>query len=115
METTDHSVQFVGGTLGRQRHPSAFFDSLDEEHRVLRSFIKDGCDPGEKAFHIVGPEPQAEHLKRLAEAEVNVERAVETGKPEVWLYQNVYFRGEGFDQDVVLALVHRTRRGGEAV
>ena len=42
MGTTDRSVQFAGGTLGRHRHICAFFNSLDEEHRVLRLFIKDG-------------------------------------------------------------------------
>ena len=48
MGTNDHSVQFAGGTLGRHRHICAFFNSIDEQHRVLRSFIKDGFDRGRK-------------------------------------------------------------------
>ena len=36
-----------------------------EEHRVLRLFIKDGFDSGDKAFHIVDPELRGEHLKQL--------------------------------------------------
>ena len=48
MGTNDRSVRFAGGTLGRHRHICAFFNSIDEEHRVLRSFIKDGFDLGEK-------------------------------------------------------------------
>src|SRR2546425_882195 len=56
MATNGHSVKFAGGILGRQRHICAFFNSIDEEHRVLRSFIKDGFEQGEKAFHIVDPE-----------------------------------------------------------
>src|SRR3989442_8396333 len=87
METTDRSVQFAGGTLGRHRHICAFFNSLDEEHRVLRSFIKDGLDRGEKAFHIVDPELREEHLKRLAEVDINVERAMGSGQLEVRLWQ----------------------------
>jgi len=55
METKNHSVQFAGGNLAGQRHICAFFNSIDEEHRVLRSFIKDGLERGEKAFHIVDP------------------------------------------------------------
>jgi hypothetical protein len=47
------SVQFAGVNLGAQRHICAFFNTMDEEHRVLRSFYKDGFDPGEKAIHIV--------------------------------------------------------------
>ena len=68
MATNGHSVKFAGGILGRQRHICAFFNSIDEEHRVLRSFIKDGFEQGEKAFHIVDPELWEQHLKRLAEA-----------------------------------------------
>jgi len=48
MATNGHSVKFAGGILGRQRHICAFFNSIDEEHRVLRSFIKDGFGKGKK-------------------------------------------------------------------
>jgi len=40
MGTNDRPVQFAGGILGRRRHVCAFFSSIDEEHRVLHSFIK---------------------------------------------------------------------------
>ena len=50
MKTNNHSVQFAGGTVGRHRHICAFFNSIDEQHRVLRSFIKDGFDRGKKLF-----------------------------------------------------------------
>ena len=73
--TTSHSVQFAGGNLGGQHHICAFFNSTDEEHRVLRSFIKDGFDRGDKAFHVVDPELREEHLRRLAEAGINVQEA----------------------------------------
>src|SRR6266478_9564289 len=98
MGTNDHSVQFAGGTLGRHRHICAFFNGIDEEHRVLRSFIKDGLDRGEKAFHIVDPELEAEYLKRLAEAGVSVERAMDTGQLEVRPWQDAYLRGQRFDK-----------------
>src|SRR2546425_882193 len=80
MATNGHSVKFAGGILGRQRHICAFFNSIDEEHRVLRSFIKDGFEQGEKAFHIVDPELWEQHLKRLAEAGINVHEAMNTGQ-----------------------------------
>ena len=38
MRTTEHSVQFAERALGRERHICAFFNSIDEEHRVLRTF-----------------------------------------------------------------------------
>jgi len=114
MGTNDRSVQFAGDTLGRQRHICAFFNSVDEEHRVLRSFIKEGLDRGEKAFHIVDPELREEHLKRLTEAGVSVERAMGSGQLEVRPWQHAYLRGDRFDQDAMLALIEEVLQSGAA-
>src|ERR1700687_675594 len=105
MATNGGLVQCAGGTLGRHRHICAFFNSVDEEHRVLRSFIKEGLDRGEKAFHIVAPEQREDHLKRLTEAGVSVERAVGSGQLEVWPWQQAQLRGERVDQERVLCLI----------
>jgi hypothetical protein len=105
MGTESHSVQFAGGRLGGQRHICAFFNSIDEEHRVLHSFIKDGLDRGDKAFHLVDPEQREEHLRRLAEAGINVHRAIDTGQLEVRRWQDAYLRGDHFDQNAMLALI----------
>ena len=40
----------------------AFFNSRDDEYRVLLSFIKDGLECGEKAFRTVDPKRRDEHL-----------------------------------------------------
>src|SRR2546425_13090878 len=101
----ENSVQFAGRPLGRERHICALFNSLDEEHRVLRSFIKEGFDRGDKAFHIVDPELQGEHLKRLAEAGIDAEQAIGTGQLELRRWQDAYLRGDRFDQDAMLALL----------
>src|SRR5437870_4429190 len=114
METNEPSMQFAGGILGRQRHVCAFFNSVDEEHRVLRSFIKDGFDRGDKAFHIVDPELQGEHLKRLGEAGIDVERAMGTGQLELRRWQDAYLRGDRFDQDAMLGLLEAVLQSGVA-
>jgi len=114
METNDHSVQFAGGTLGRHRHICAFFNSLDEQHRVLRSFIKDGFDRGEKALHFVDPKLRGEHLKRLADAGIDVERAMGSGQLEVRLWQDAQLRGNRFDQNAMLALIEEVLQAGTA-
>ena len=108
------SVEFAGGTLGRQRHICAFFHDLDEEHRVLRSFIRDGMARGERAFHIVDPQLREEHLKRLAELGINVPHAIEAGQLEVRQWQNAYLRGDHFDQDAMLALSEQVLQAGAA-
>jgi hypothetical protein len=114
MGTNDRSVRFAGGTLGRDRHICALFNSIDEEYRVLRSFIKDGFDRGEKAFHILDPALREEHLKRLAEVDINVERAMGSGQLEVRLWQDCQFRGGRFDQDAMLALIEGVLESGPA-
>ena len=114
MRPSDRSVQFAGGTLGVQRHICAFFNSIDEEHRVLRSFIRDGLDGGEKGFHIVDPELRDEHLKRLAGAGINVERAIATGQLEVRPWQEAYLCGDRFNQDAMLALIEEVLQSGAA-
>src|SRR5207248_769935 len=103
MGTNGGSVGCAGGSLGQHRHICAFLNGLDEEHRVLRSFIKEGFDRWDKAFHIVDPELQAEHLKRLAESDA--EQAMGTGQLELRRWQDAYSRGDRFDQDAMLALL----------
>ena len=114
MKTQEHCVQFAGCALGRQRHICAFFNGIDEEHRVLRSFIKEGFDRGEKAFHIVDPDLREEHLKRLGETGVNVQQAMDTGQLEVRRFQDAYLRGDRFDQEAMLALIEEVLQSGAA-
>src|SRR5258708_18673643 len=99
----DHSVQFAGGNLGGHRHICAFFNSIDEEHRVLRSFFKDGFDRGEKATHIVDPEQREEHLKRLTEAGINVQQAMSSGQLELRPWRGTYLPRDRVDQDAAAA------------
>jgi hypothetical protein len=114
MATNGGSVRCAGSNLGQHRHICAFFNSVDEEHRVLRSFIKDGFDSGDKAFHIVDPELQAEHLQRLAESGIDVERTMGTGQLELRRWQDAYLRGDRFDQDAMIALLEEVLQSGDA-
>jgi hypothetical protein len=112
MATKGDSVKFAGGILGGQRHICAFFNSRDEEHRVLGSFIKDGFEGGDKAFHLVNPELREEHLKRLAEAGINVQVAMDRGQLEVRSWQDAPLRGGRFDQDTWLVSFEQVLRSG---
>jgi hypothetical protein len=114
MRASDRSLQFAGGTLGGQRHICAFFNRIDEEHRVLRSFIRDGLERREKSSHIVDPDLRDEYLRRLAGAGINVERAIATGQLEVRPWQEAYLRGDCFNQDAMLALIEEVLQSGAA-
>ncbi|MHB8646269.1 MAG: MEDS domain-containing protein, partial [Thermomicrobiales bacterium] len=54
-----------GAILAEHRHVCAFFNSADEEQRVISPFIREGIERGEKAFHIVDPDLRADYVRRL--------------------------------------------------
>jgi hypothetical protein len=105
MATNDSSMRCADGNLGQHRHVCAFFNDLDEEHRVLRSFHKEGFDRGEKAIHIVEADKREDYLSRLAEAGINVQEMIDTGRLEVLPWTDMYVRDHRFDQDAMLASV----------
>jgi hypothetical protein len=81
---------------------------------VLRSFIRDGFERGDKAFHLVDPERREDHLGRLAEAGINVEETMGTGQLEVRPWQEGPLRGDRFDQDSWLASFEHVLQSGPA-
>jgi MEDS: MEthanogen/methylotroph, DcmR Sensory domain len=112
MTTNDSSMRCADGSLGRHRHVCAFFNDLDEEHRVLRSFFKDGFDRGEKATHIVEMDKRADYLQRLAAAGINVREMMDAGQLEVLPWTDMYVRDHQFDQDAMLASVEELIQSG---
>jgi hypothetical protein len=114
MEGDNTSVQIDPYLRGENRHICAFFNGMDEHYRVLRSFIKDGFDQGERAFHLVDPERREDHLKRLAEAGIQVEEELELGNLEVRPWHDGPLRGERFDQATWFAEFEEVLRSGPA-
>ena len=114
MATHEHSVQLAGVDLAWRNHVCAFFNTIDEEHRVLGSFYKDGLDRGEKAAHIVDPANREEHLRRLADAGIPVQKMMDTGQLDVLPWTDAYVRDHRFDQDAMLATVEKLIQSGPA-
>jgi hypothetical protein len=114
MESAGQAPQFTGTTSGQHRHICAFFNSIDEQHRVLRPFIKDGFERGGKAYHYVDPVLREEHLSWLADAGVNVQEAMGTGQLEVQPWQDSTLRGGRFDLDAWLTSFEQLLQSGPA-
>ena len=114
MRGSECPIHVADGVLGQQCHICAFFNGFDEQHRVLRSFIKEGFERGDKAFHIVDPELRQDHLKRLADAGIDVDQALATGQLELRRWQDAYLRDDSFDQDGMLALLEEILGSGAA-
>jgi MEDS: MEthanogen/methylotroph, DcmR Sensory domain len=114
MTSQGHTVEFAGRTLDRSRHICAFFNSADEERRVLGSFNKDGIDRGEKEVHLVEAAQREEYVEGLEDAGIDVQQAMGTGQLEVLPWTDAYVRDHQFDQDAMLASVEELIQSGTA-
>jgi hypothetical protein len=107
-------IRLAGATLKQSRHVCAFFHSRDEEYRVLLPFITDGIERGEKAFHIVDPELRADHVSRLAAADLDPAALESAGQLQLINWEDAYLREGHFDQDAMLALIEEVLQAGKA-
>ncbi len=107
-------VRLAGTALGRSRHVCAFFNTKEEEYRILLPFVKEGFEQGDKAFHIVKEGHRPEHRRQLQQAGINVEEAERKGQLEVRRWEDAYLREGHFDQNRMLALIEEVLRGGKA-
>src|SRR5215471_8172239 len=98
MKTTP-SISFAGSELDETRHVCAFFNSEEEEYRVLLPFIKDGFERGDKAVHVVNPDQRQDHLQRLAAVGIDAAAAERTGQFELRTNTETYLRDGHFDKD----------------
>ena len=114
MASREHPVELAGVDLAGRNHVCAFFNTIDEEYRVLGSFFKDGIDRGEKLAQIVDLENREEHLQRLTEAGINVRERMDVGQLEVLPWTDMYVRDHRFDQDAMLRSVETLVQSGTA-
>ena len=114
MKAPAETVRFAQGVFGPYRHMCAFFNSIDEQHRVLRPFIEDGFADRDKVFHYVDPKRLEEHLSWLAEAGIDVAEATGAGQLEVRPWQDSTLRGGRFDLDTWLATFEQVLQSGSA-
>jgi MEDS: MEthanogen/methylotroph, DcmR Sensory domain len=79
---------------------------------VLRSFITAGFERGDRTFHLVDPERRDEHLRRLAEAGIDVDEAMGTGQLEVRPWEDGPLHGDRFDRELWLASFEEVLQAG---
>jgi hypothetical protein len=90
-------ITIAGSQLGAPRHVCAFFNSADEEYRVLLPFIKEGFERGDKAVHVLSEERRAEHLERLSSVGIDVDSTQATGQFELKNNAQTYLQEGRFD------------------
>src|SRR5258708_3086532 len=113
----DKAPFFDESLLQEGGHVCAFFNSRDQEYRVLMPFIKEGFERGEKAFHTIDPALRQDHLHRLHAEGIDVEPAMARKQLEVAAWHEVagpqleivdwddaYLKGDHFEKGRVRAL-----------
>jgi DcmR-like sensory protein len=107
-------LSFAGSQLAETRHVCAFFNSDEEEYRVLLPFIKDGFECGDRAVHVVNPLQRGEHLQRLAAAGIDSATAEQSGQFELRTTIETYLHDGRFDQDRMLRAFEEIASANEA-
>ena len=104
-------IRFEGSQLSETRHVCAFFNSDEEEYRVLLPFIKDGFRCGHKAVHVVNPEQRNDHLNRLIAAGIDTAAAQQSGQFELKTNTEAYLRDGCFDKDQMVEVFEQLASG----
>jgi len=110
---TAKPVSLAGKSLNRSRHVCAFFNSKEEEYRVLLPFIKEGFNNGDKAFHIVKEDQHTHHRQALTSGGIPVGAAEDSGQFELRRWEDAYLRDGHFDQNRMLALIEEVLQAGK--
>jgi hypothetical protein len=104
----------VAGSKLHHFHIAAFFRSREEEYEVLRSFIREGIDAGEKAIHICDPHLKHDHLKHLETMGVPISDCTRTGQLEVLGWHDTYLKEGRFDGDSMMVLIAEAVKTSQA-
>jgi hypothetical protein len=88
-------LELAGSTRHHSCHVRAFFHSREEEAQILKPFIREGFDAGDKIFQILAPEDRDERSRQL----------------EVRPWEEAHLRPGYFDQNAMLALVDEMMEG----
>jgi hypothetical protein len=93
----------LAGTQLKYFHVCAFFNSRDDEFKVLMPFFKEALDQNEKNLHIVDPAMLEDHRARLTSGGIDAHSCEQCGQLAVLPWQNAYLDEHGaFDKDKML-------------
>ncbi len=103
----DESPLRLAGRTLKTRHVCAFFQSKEEQNRVLMPFFKEGLEHGEKVVHIVEPGQRATHLEACAACGIDTAATAATGQLEVRSWDQLPLSTEQFDDQHMIELLEQ--------
>lgn len=98
-------IRLAGRTLTQKRHVCAFFNSREEQNKLLIPFFKEGIDRGEKVLRIMDPRLRDEYLSAYRAGGIDVEAAEKSGQLEIRHWHDTYLQGGCFDGDKMIRLL----------
>jgi hypothetical protein len=101
--------------LRDHRHVCAFFSSPEAEYDTLLPFISDGINCGQRAFHVLPSRHKQDHIQRLRNAGIDVERAQATRQLELALPEDTYLKSGRFNKDAMLVIIQEALIAGNAL
>jgi hypothetical protein len=98
-------VRLAGRTLSHTNHICAFFNSPEEQYKVLMPFFKDGYDQREKLFHVVDTPLHDNHRCACRQGGIDVSDAEASGQLEIHDWEETYLKDGYFDGDRMIRIV----------
>ena len=108
MSATLDPVRLAGRTLSHTNHICAFFNSPEEQYKVLMPFFKDGYDQGEMLFHIVDAHLHADHRCACRQGGIDVDKAEASGQLQIHDWEHTYLQDGYFDADRMIGTLKET-------
>lgn len=98
-------IRLAGRTLKQTRHVCAFFNSREEQNKVLMPFLKEGVERGEKVLRIMDPGLHDDFLSAYRAGGIDVEAAEQNGQLEVRHWDETYLKDGCFDGERMIGLL----------
>src|SRR5712671_2331407 len=103
-------TQLARSTVNCRCHVCAFFNSREDEYKVMLPFIKEGFDVGDRAVYILDNNQRSERMQRLADTGIDTAEAKASGQLEVRPWENAYLRPGRFDQYAMIDLLENVAK-----
>lgn len=114
MPTSHHSqepsplpIHLCGEVLPHAGHICAFFDSSAEKYQALSPYFDEGIRQGDRIINVVDAEMRDGHINALADAQVPVRHAMESGQMQVLTAEETYLRENAMDMEGMMVLLRQ--------
>ena len=101
------TVTLCGEVLTGPLHICAFFDSREEQYEILLPWLTEGINNKEEVLTILASDAHKDHFKRLSNAGIPVQEALENKQLKVVATEDSYLQGECFAAERMFNIVEQ--------